>query len=140
MHILVVDDQPDFCSAASKLLNLLGHSCSTALTGQDALRKMRSEHPAIVLLDLRLGDESIAGKDVIQRKLLDPEIRGIDVVVVTGLLDAGDEDADRFEVVRNALAGRTIVLGKPVSMDVLRTVFSLLDDEHDLAHAIGAPH
>jgi CheY-like chemotaxis protein len=141
MHVLVVDDEPAVCASICRMLNLLGHTSSSAINGDDALSLMRAEQPAIVMLDLRLGPRSIAGSDVWARKLLDPDIRATPVVVVTGLLASAEESDDRYEAVRNALAGTTLVLGKPLTMSTLKTVLSLLDEEHSCENvAAGAHH
>lgn len=137
MHVLVVDDEPMVGDTVARMIRMLGNSCSTALTGDDALTLMRAERPAIVLLDLKLGPNSIAGSEVWQRKILDPAIRSIPVIIFTGLLEAADPADDIVETIQNALAGTTIVLGKPLTLPILRTALALLDEGSSCEHAHG---
>ena len=52
--ILVVDDEPDTVLLASRILELEGFSTVKAYDGVEALQKIYSEKPKIVLLDIKL--------------------------------------------------------------------------------------
>jgi len=52
--ILVVDDEPDPDFLAKRLLEIEKFTVITAYDGEEALRKIYSEKPKIVLLDIKL--------------------------------------------------------------------------------------
>jgi CheY-like chemotaxis protein len=51
-RILVVDDNPDFRSAVTVVMQRLGYSVETATSGPEALQTMRSRVPDAVVIDL----------------------------------------------------------------------------------------
>lgn len=106
--ILVIDDEEEICLITKSLLGKRNYACFTARTAADGLREAEKERPDLVLLDVRLGEQS--GIDVLRKlKQLDKDIR---VIMVTGL---GDEDT-----VREALnIGADDYLVKPFSADFL---------------------
>lgn len=55
--ILVIDDDPLFRWAASKILERAGYRVHAAATGQDGLAAARESHPGVVLLDIKLPDQ-----------------------------------------------------------------------------------
>ena len=52
--ILVVDDEPDTVLLAKRLLEMADFKVITAYDGEEALSKIYSEKPKIVLLDIKL--------------------------------------------------------------------------------------
>ncbi|MGE5308741.1 MAG: response regulator transcription factor [Deltaproteobacteria bacterium] len=52
--ILVVDDEPDVREALQRKLMREGYGVVTAVDGEEAIAKMASENPDILLLDLNL--------------------------------------------------------------------------------------
>lgn len=70
LHVLIVDDDPIACEHAKLVLEEVGISADTSLTGHEAvekirLRRARHELYNILLIDLRMPDES--GIDVTRR-------------------------------------------------------------------------
>jgi two-component system, NtrC family, response regulator AtoC len=63
--ILIVDDEPDIRSALGRYFERTGHDVLRASTGEEAVRLVQSERPAVVLLDLFLPD--ISGFEVLER-------------------------------------------------------------------------
>jgi two-component system KDP operon response regulator KdpE len=63
-HILVVEDDRQISSFICYALKNEGFSCVTAYTGQEAMGKLLSEPPGILLLDLGLPDTD--GLDIIK--------------------------------------------------------------------------
>jgi CheY-like chemotaxis protein len=61
-RVLVVDDHPDAAEASCLLLNVLGHSCVPALTGEQALIEAERVRPDVVICDIGLPD--ISGYEV----------------------------------------------------------------------------
>jgi DNA-binding NtrC family response regulator len=72
-RILIVDDDPDILVLLCHRLEQLGYAVHTAVHGQEALDKLASEQPALILLDLRLP--RLSGLDVLQQiKQAAPEV------------------------------------------------------------------
>jgi CheY-like chemotaxis protein len=66
LRAVVVEDSAEFLRAARSLLEREGIIvAASASTGAEALRRVAEHHPDIVLVDVRLGDES--GFDVAER-------------------------------------------------------------------------
>lgn len=55
-HVLLVDDEPAICKALSLALTRAGFRCSTALSGENAMSIVRTEHVDLLVLDLRIPD------------------------------------------------------------------------------------
>jgi CheY-like chemotaxis protein len=68
--IFVIDDDPDFLLFARAVLEGGAYRVETRAVGADAVAVIRALHPALVILDLCLGDR--AGEDVFQVIALDP--------------------------------------------------------------------
>jgi DNA-binding NtrC family response regulator len=56
--ILIVDDEPNICSALQRFLEGHGHRCSVAGNGDQARALAQRDRPDVVLLDVRLPGES----------------------------------------------------------------------------------
>jgi CheY-like chemotaxis protein len=54
--LLVVDDEPKIAQIAKDYLEHAGYSVVVANTGPQALELARSQHPALIVLDLKLPD------------------------------------------------------------------------------------
>ena len=54
LHILVVDDDPDFAAYVTTVLEQAGHSVTTAFDGEDALARVRNAPPDLVTLDIHM--------------------------------------------------------------------------------------
>jgi two-component system, OmpR family, KDP operon response regulator KdpE len=130
--ILVVDDEPAILRALRAGLVARGHEAVVAMSGEDAIGKVATEEPDVVVLDLGLPD--VDGLDVLRR------IRGwsdVPVVVLTAegsderkvqALDEGADDyvtkpfsmAELLARVRVALRHRASMAGRsPVDASVL---------------------
>ncbi|QEG43769.1 sigma-54-dependent transcriptional regulator [Roseimaritima ulvae] len=53
-QVLVVDDEPSICWALEKMLQREGHEVLTASSAEQGLRLAAEQHPALVILDVRL--------------------------------------------------------------------------------------
>ncbi len=85
-RILVVDDDQDICFHLSAILKEGGFNVLSAANGREALLKVKSTRPELVLLDLRLPD--LDGMKVLkQMKESDP---GLDVIIITAFMDVRD--------------------------------------------------
>jgi adenylate cyclase len=79
--ILVVDDIPQNLRLADAILAPQGYTVVTAATGEEALSKVLSEQPDLILLDIVLP--GISGYEVCKRLRADPKTSFLPVVMVT---------------------------------------------------------
>ena len=104
-HILLVEDNELNRDMMVRRLSRAGHRVITAAVGQEALDKMRSEKPDVVLMDMNLP--VLDGWSASRQAKDDAAIKGIPIVALT----AHAMDADR----ENALeAGCNDYATKPV--------------------------
>ncbi len=67
MRALVVDDEPNIRRTLSVALESMGYEVTNAATGSDALGELKAHRFDVMLLDLRLGQES--GVDVLKETM-----------------------------------------------------------------------
>ena len=79
--ILVIEDEPEVCNFASRVLELEGYNVLQAEDGDNGLRLVRQNDCALVLLDLWLPGRD--GWAVLEEMKADPELCTIPVVVFT---------------------------------------------------------
>jgi signal transduction histidine kinase/DNA-binding response OmpR family regulator len=79
--VLVVEDDPSAVRLLHAYLEPEGYVIRVASDGEAALREIRAERPAAILLDVLLP--GIDGWEVLRRLKGDPELRDIPVVIVT---------------------------------------------------------
>jgi DNA-binding response OmpR family regulator len=84
-RILIVDDEDAIRSALSTFLGRVGFAVTAAATGEDALRAVDAEEPALVLLDVVLDESgaahTLSGLDVLRR--LRQRARFVPVIMLT---------------------------------------------------------
>jgi DNA-binding NtrC family response regulator len=107
--ILIVDDEADIRSAFGRFFERTGHDVLYAENGADAVKMIRAEHPAVVLLDLRLPDFS--GFDVLEQTRDERPV----VIIITG-------HGDIPGAVLAMQNGAEAFLSKPVSLNHLGAV------------------
>jgi len=109
--ILVIDDDPDFCSAMQAMLAADGFAVRCASQGALGLRLMREQKPDLVFLDviMRVPTEGVWVSEEIAN---DPELRDVPVVFVTSIVSS--EYSGHFPTDR-PLRARAF-LDKPVPM------------------------
>lgn len=81
-RILVVEDDTDLRRLYRLTLTLAGYQVDDAADGLEALRRLESEPPALVILDLKLPDMS--GLAVRQEIAAHAATRDIPIIIVTG--------------------------------------------------------
>jgi CheY-like chemotaxis protein len=114
-NVLIVEDDPSTRDLYRQALAAAGYSVTAVSDGLDALRKIETDTPDVVVLDLILP--RVAGLDVYYEMRAMPSTRTIPVVVVTGA------DVDGLEA-----AGIELLLRKPIYPDLLvAAVEQLLD-------------
>jgi two-component system alkaline phosphatase synthesis response regulator PhoP len=52
--ILIIDDDPDIVTAVRLSLESAGHHVVEASSGQEGLRKIKAEHPELIILDVMM--------------------------------------------------------------------------------------
>ncbi len=108
--ILIVDDEPSNLAILRQIL-APDYPLVFARSGAGALQMVAKHKPALILLDVRMGD--MDGFAVCHRLKNDPETEDIPVVFVTDLLTIADEAAG-FNV------GAVDYITKPVSPHIVR--------------------
>jgi CheY-like chemotaxis protein len=81
MKILVIDDEPDLVRALGMRLSSHGYEVSTAYDGVQAMSKIASESPDLVLLDIHLPAGN--GYRICERLRSQPKTWGIPVIAIT---------------------------------------------------------
>jgi signal transduction histidine kinase len=87
-HVLIVDDHQINCELLSDLLADEGYRISIAFGGEEALKKMKIEHPDVVLLDMMMP--YVSGEDVIRAMQQDTDLQDIPVILVTARASEDD--------------------------------------------------
>jgi twitching motility two-component system response regulator PilH len=89
-HVLVVDDSPTDRQIVTTLLQKQGYEVTTAVDGEDALEKIASERPPLIVLDIILP--KMNGYQVLRQLKTTPETRHIKVI----LLSSKSQESDKF--------------------------------------------
>jgi DNA-binding NtrC family response regulator len=139
LRILVVDDEPDILTLLRHRLEQLGYAVSTAANGPEALRRIVSEPPALVLLDLKLP--RMSGLEVLKQiKQTSPECM---VIVMTAYatvekaVEAMKEGAYDFLTKPLTPGHLELVVQKAFEREALQRAHRLLQQELDWkAHPI----
>jgi CheY-like chemotaxis protein len=83
-RIMVIEDDPDIMRLLSHTLKSAGFNVIQAYGGEDALRKVKSHKPDLILTDLAMP--KMSGVEVIQHVKTDPETKHIFCVAVTAFM------------------------------------------------------
>ena len=108
--ILVVDDEEDIIELVRFNLSKDGYRIDSSLTGEDALKKVRSDTFDLIILDLMLP--GIDGLDVTRKLRDNPKTRNVPIVMQT----AKGEEPD---IVAGLELGADDYITKPFSPRIL---------------------
>jgi twitching motility two-component system response regulator PilH len=106
--VLVVDDSPTDRYYMADLLDRQGYSVITAGSGEEAVSKVHSERPLLIVMDVVMPGPS--GFQITRRLRRDPATEAIPVIIVS----SKDSETDRIWGMRQ---GATDYLIKPVNPD-----------------------
>src|SRR5438105_14776918 len=124
--ILAVDDERHIVRLVQVNLERAGYEVVTAFDGKDALEKVASERPDLVVLDVMMP--YMDGFEVLQTLKKNPNTRDLPVIMLT----AKAQDADVFRGWQN---GVDCYLTKPFNpMELIafvKRIFSALEDGGD---------
>lgn len=119
-QILVVDDEPDFCSNMADILGDMGYGIDVAYRGDDAIERAKHQPYDLFLLDYKLP--CMTGAELYRR--LKEARDSTPAVIVTGY--ASHEAAEEAKA-----AGVGTVLEKPVDFGKLLSVIEQQVGCHD---------
>jgi two-component system, OmpR family, alkaline phosphatase synthesis response regulator PhoP len=105
-RVLIADDNPQGAELLEAYLADIDCEIQTAADGEETLRKVRSWHPDLILLDIMMP--KISGFEVCKRLRADPATADIVVLMITALDQASDID-------RAVEAGTNDFLTKPIN-------------------------
>jgi two-component system response regulator (stage 0 sporulation protein F) len=115
LKILVVDDDDTICTLLREILTREGHLVTTQNDPDLALGSARSQDFDLVLLDIRMPKTN--GVEVLKR--MHPLLPNARFVMITGSA-ADDLVGETFS------AGATLCLSKPIDLQQVKEVLSLL--------------
>ena len=127
--ILIADDNAVSLELVADALAAPGYRIVEASNGNDALAKVRSERPQLVLLDIQMPE--LNGFEVLRQiRALDPSVR-CQILALTAFAMEGDRE-------RVLAAGFDGYIAKPISITKVReTVRRLLNlQSHSATHEI----
>ena len=87
--VLIVDDEKDIIKVVLHRIKGQGYDVITALTGEEALEKVKQEIPDLILLDLRLP--GISGGEVCEKLKSDERYKHIPIIFLTASESANFE-------------------------------------------------
>jgi len=125
--LLLVDDEESILRVLSMSLRSDGYDVVTAGSGEQGLQQFRTEHPSIVLTDVRMP--GMNGIELLQRiKDLNPDA---EVIIITG---HGDVDV-AIEALQN---GASDFIQKPVKDDALSIALSRAKEKIEIRKQLKA--
>jgi two-component system, cell cycle response regulator DivK len=87
--VLIVDDSPDGREMLAEYLTFRGFDVIEATTGEEALARARSHHPAVILMDLQMP--GMGGWEATRQLKAEPATKDIIVIALTAHALTPDE-------------------------------------------------
>lgn len=88
--ILIVEDDPLMSRMYQKIFSFENYEIVQAGDGEEGLEKAKTTNPTLILLDVMMP--KMNGLQVLDKLKLDPDTKGIPVIMLTNL--AGQQDAE----------------------------------------------
>ena len=125
-RILVIDDEPDFVTFVSAVLEDHGAAVMRAYGGDEGIAAARRERPDLITLDITMPGKS--GNEVYEELRSDVTLRGVPICIITGkpelrklIYDEATHKPDGF-------------IDKPITQDgLIRNVRKILELTHEQA-------
>jgi CheY-like chemotaxis protein len=125
IKVLIADDEPAVIDLVSKSFRDAGYEVIQAADGEEAIEKVRSLKPDLVLLDVRMPKKD--GFEITREIRLSPEISSTPVIIVSAL---GDE----YNRITGFNEGADDYVSKPVNLEELKArARALLFRAHGIA-------
>lgn len=113
ISIYIIEDDAHFRETFIDVMSLRGVEVQGAATGEEALRALRDLKPSVIVMDVQLPD--IHGFDLCRRVKRMEAFKNIPVILITASTQYNDS-RDRVE---GLLAGASLFLAKPLTMEKL---------------------
>lgn len=110
MKVLVVDDEQLILDFVRRFLRRKGFDVAVSPCGEDALKKLESFVPDVLILDI--GMNGMDGYELARRVKAKPELADVPIVFLSGF----DVDTDNA---RSFLSGGSVYIRKPIRGEVL---------------------
>lgn len=96
--VMIVDDEADLCETVKLLLEGKGLGVVAALSGAEALEKLRKERVDLVLIDFFMPEMS--GRGLVAEIRADPKLRDLKLAFLTvaSFGEVGREDLRKLEI------------------------------------------
>lgn len=118
-RILVVDDSPTDVQHVKGILTRAGHQVDEAMSGQDAITRVKAEKPDAVVMDVVMP--GVNGFQATRTLSKDPETSNIPIIVIS----SKNQETDRLWALRQ---GAKEYIVKPVKeADLLAKLDNLLN-------------
>lgn len=130
-RILVVDDRNELLHLMRRVLEDEQYQVSILQEGRDAVARVKSQLPDLLILDLKLGD--ISGQDILKQLKSDSVTGDIPIIVYTAAVLEADEVSRLIESDTQLYNG-VYLLRKPFELQVL------LDKVEELLEKAGQGH
>ncbi|MFH1201703.1 MAG: response regulator [Candidatus Omnitrophota bacterium] len=109
VKVLVVDDEMDFCKSLEEILTREGYQVIVANSGSEAIEKVETERPQLILLDIRMPQ--MDGLQTLER------IRQIDREAVITMVTVVKDTSVEQKTIR---LGAVNYITKPLDLDLLK--------------------
>jgi len=120
-YVLFVDDEPTIVKIMTTRLKSHGYVVESASSGPEALEKVKTFRPSLILLDIAMP--GMDGYEVCRQLKKDPATESIPVIMFT----ASQEE----EFVRKGIkAGAVDVINKPFVADLLEVIHNVLEGKN----------
>jgi two-component system OmpR family response regulator len=113
LSVFIIEDDPRFRETFIDVMALRGIAVHAAGTGIEGLAALRERKPSLIILDVKLPD--IHGFDLCRAIKRQESLKGVPVI----LLSASTQYNDQRDQVEGLLAGASLFLSKPITMDKL---------------------
>ena len=134
MKILAVDDEKHIVRLVQITLEKEGYELVTASTGREALEKVASEKPDLVVMDVMMPE--MDGLEALEKMKSDPATANIPVIMLT----AKAQDSDVF---RGWQSGADLYLTKPFNpaelVTFVKRIFQGQGEDGDSVYDLDVP-